>query len=116
MSAVIICLGEGEEHAANDLLRLLEVLLSSDKKATKKKEILEKEFNIPMTEKLEDELERMCHLSDGVEQKGIQKEIQKEKQENAKSLLDILSVEEIAKRIKLPIEEVQKLREESLRV
>lgn len=51
----------------------------------------------------------MCNLSDGVEQKGIQKE----KLENARSLLDILTDEEIAKRIKLPIEEVQRLRKES---
>ena len=62
-----------------------------------------------MTEKLEGEVERMCNLSDGVEQKGIQKG----KLESARSLLDILTDEEIAKRIKLPIEEVQRLREES---
>ncbi len=110
MSAIMICLGAGEEATENDLLRLLEVLLSSDKKADEKKEILERDFDIPMTEKLEGEVERMCNLSDGVEQKGIQKG----KLESARSLLDILTDEEIAKRIKLPIEEVQRLREENL--
>ena len=109
MSAIMICLEAGEEAAENDLLRLLEVLLSSDKKADEKKEILERDFDIPMTEKLEGEVERMCNLSDGVEQNGIQKE----KFENARSLLDILTDEEIAKRIKLPIEKVQRLRKES---
>ena len=34
--------------------------------------ILENEFNIPMTETLETEVEHMCNLSDGVEQKGIE--------------------------------------------
>jgi hypothetical protein len=33
------------------LLRLLDVLLSSDKEVKAKKEILESEFQIPMTEK-----------------------------------------------------------------
>lgn len=112
MSAVMICLGTGEETTENDLLRLLDVLLASDKKADEKKEILERDFDIPMTEKLEGEVDRMCNLSDGVEQKGIQKGIQQEKHENARNLLDILSDEEISKRIKLPIEEVQRLREE----
>lgn len=63
-----------------------------------------------MTEKMEGEVEQMCNLSDGVEQKGIQQG----KLENAKNLLDILLNEEISKRIKLPIEEVQKLREETM--
>ena len=119
MSVVMVCLGEG--NTDNDLLRLLDVLLASDKKADEKKEILEKDFQIPMTEKLEEEVERMCNLSEGVEQRGIQQGIQqgleqgiqRQKLESAKSLLDILSDEEIAKRIRLPLEEVQKLREES---
>ncbi len=111
MSAVMICLGADEGAAENDLLRLLDVLLSVDKKAADKKEILERDFDIPMTEKLEGEVERMCNLSDGVEQKGIQKGIQQEKLECARNLLDILSDEEIARRIKLSLEEVQKLRE-----
>lgn len=38
--------------------------------------ILEKEFDIPMTEKMETEVEHMCNLSDGVEQRGIEKGIE----------------------------------------
>lgn len=37
MSAIMICLGAGEEAAENDWLRLLKVLLSSDKKADEKR-------------------------------------------------------------------------------
>ena len=73
MTAVMICLGSSDEKAENDLLCLLDVLLSSDKEATEKKEILERDFDIPMTEKMEGEVERMCNLSDGVEQRGIEK-------------------------------------------
>ena len=126
MTAVMICLGTQDETTENDLLRLLDVLLSSDKKATEKKAILERDFKIPMTETMEGKVEQMCNLSDGVEQKGIEKGLQRgvergiqlglqqEKLENAKSLLDILSDEEISKRIRLPIEEVRRIHEEAM--
>ncbi|MBQ2282750.1 MAG: hypothetical protein II250_01080, partial [Agathobacter sp.] len=114
MTAVMICLGTQDETMENDLLRLLDVLLSSDKEATEKKAILERDFKIPMTEKMEGEVKQMCNLSDGVEQKGIRKGIQLGKIEIAKNLLDILSDEEISRRISLPIEEVQKIRKEAM--
>jgi len=73
MNAIMVCLGSEEDGTEHELLKLLGVLLSSDKKAQEKKEILENEFDIPMTEKMEAEVEYMCNLSDGVEQKGIEK-------------------------------------------
>ena len=75
MNAVMICLGNREDEAENDLLRMLDVLLSTEKPGDEKRAILENEFQIPMTEKMEMEVESMCNLSDGVEQKGIQKGI-----------------------------------------
>ena len=75
MHAVMICLGGSEEEEENELLRMLDVLLSSEMHADEKKEILENEFQIPMTERMETEVEFMCNLSDGVEQRGIQKGI-----------------------------------------
>ena len=75
ISAIMVCLGESDEDTESGLLRLLDVLLSSEKNAKEKKEILENEFQIPMTEKMEEEVVHMCNLSDGVEQKGIQKGI-----------------------------------------
>ena len=73
ITAVMICLGKGDEVEECSLLRLLDVLLSLDTTATKKKEVLENDFGIPMTKKMESEVEYMCNLSDGVEQKGIEK-------------------------------------------
>ena len=52
MSAIMVCLGRNEDETEHELLRLLDVLLSSDKKAKEKKEILENEIQIPMTEKM----------------------------------------------------------------
>lgn len=90
MNAVMICLGASGEMAENSLLRLLDVLLSSDMQASEKKEIIECDFNIPMTEKMEGEVERMCNLSDGVEQKGIEKGIQQGIQQGIQSSVNVL--------------------------
>lgn len=101
MNAVMICLGTEEDTTEHELLRLLDVLLSSDKKAKEKKEILESEFNIPMTEKMEEEVEQMCNLSDGVENKGKMKML-------CELVLDnLISLDEAAKRMNMTIEEFQ---------
>ncbi len=79
MAAVMICLGE--EDSDTDVLKLLNVLLSTGKAAEDKCRILEGNFNIKMTQKLESEVSLMCNLSKGVEEKGIQKGIKKGRQE-----------------------------------
>lgn len=76
MSAIMVCLGKNEDETEHELLKILDVLLSPEKKAQEKKEVLEKKFNIPMTEKMETEVTYMCNLSDGVEQRGIEKGIE----------------------------------------
>lgn len=117
INVVMICLGEYEEEASNKLLCLLDVLLSSDKKAKEKKSILESEFKISMTEKMEEEIEYMCNLSDGVENKGIQKGIkigieQGIEQEYLRLIWKKLeknkSVEQIADELELSIGDVVK--------
>ena len=120
MNAIMICLGKSEEKTENELLRLLDVLLSSDKNVKEKKVILENEFQIPMTEKMEEEVEYMCNLSDGVEQKGVQKGIeigikqgieQGIEQEHLrvvrKKLEKNKSIEQIAEELELEIENVK---------
>lgn len=113
MNAIMICLGKNEDQTEHELLRLLDVLLSSDKKAKEKKEILENDFQIPMTEKMEAEVEYMCNLSDGVEQREIQKGIEIGIEQGALSTLcdlvrdNLLSVEEAAKRMHMTVDEFQ---------
>lgn len=107
INAVMICLGKGDEAKENSLLKLLDVLLSSDTTAEKKKEVLEREFRIPMTKKMEGEVEYMCNLSDGVEQRGIEKGIQKGILLTLCDLVrdNIITIEEAAKRANVTIEE-----------
>ena len=72
MTAVMICLGE-KETAETNVLKLLNVLLSTDKDSEDKCQILEEDFKIKMTQTLEREVSLMCNLSKGVEEQGIQK-------------------------------------------
>ena len=76
MAAVMICLGK-QEDSATDLLKLLNMLLSTETGSQDKCQILEEDFHIRMTQTLEREVSLMCNLSKGVEEKGIQKGIQK---------------------------------------
>lgn len=63
-------------HPETDgVLKLLEVLLSSDRLAEEKKLILTNDFNIKMTQKLDEEVSVMCNISKGVEAKGMEKGI-----------------------------------------
>ena len=68
----------------------------------------EKEFHIPMTKQLEEELEHMCNLSDGVEQKGIEKGIEKERIRAIQRKLEKnKTVEEIAEELEISVDEVK---------
>ena len=73
MTAIVICLGDAEDTNTTGILKLLEVLLSSERNAEEKKRILQEDFSIKMTQELEREVSEMCNLSDSVEQKGIAK-------------------------------------------
>ena len=73
MTAIMICLGDSGDENSTGILRLLEVLLSSERDAREKKQILQTDFDIQMTKTLEREVTSMCNLSQGVEEKGIAK-------------------------------------------
>ena len=87
MAAVMICLGE-EEHSGTDVLKLLNVLFSTETVAKDKCRILEEDFHIKMTQTLESEVSLMCNLSKGVEEKGLQKGLQRGLQEGLQKGLD----------------------------
>ena len=55
------------------MLKLLNVLLSTETASEDKCQILEEDFKIKMTQTLESEVSLMCNLSKGVEEQGIQK-------------------------------------------
>ena len=75
ITAVIVCLGNEGDDKYTGILRLLEVLLSSERKPDEKKRILQDDFNIKMTRELESEVLLMCNLSKGIEERGIKEGI-----------------------------------------
>lgn len=81
LSAVMICLGNCESEAETGILKLLEVLLSSEREAEEKKRILQEEFSIEMNTTLESEVTLMCNLSKGVREEGTQQGIQQGRRE-----------------------------------
>lgn len=90
LTTILICLGKDsdcEKGKENQLLKLLDVLLSPEKNVVEKKNVLENEFHISMTEEMEGELKDMCNLSDGVERRGIEKGTLQTKKTLVKNML-----------------------------
>jgi len=77
MTTLMLCLGGPDDENYTGVLKLLDVLLSNDTGTAEKLEILQTDFDIPMTQTLERRLSNMCNLSDGVEAKGIEKGLQR---------------------------------------
>lgn len=77
LSVVMICLGNPGQDGKPDVLKLLDVLLSGETGQTEKRRILMEEFDIPMTEHLEQEVSVMCNLSQGILEKGIERGIER---------------------------------------
>ena len=73
ISLVMIHLGNKEEKGNEGLLRLLSILLSSETTVDEKKQVLEDEFQIPMTQSMDKEVSLLCNLSQDIEDRGIQK-------------------------------------------
>ena len=70
LKTVMICLGD-EDDPTDKLLKLLNVLFSNEMNVSDKKHILNDEFDIPMSGSIEEEVNHMCNLSQGVLDKGI---------------------------------------------
>jgi hypothetical protein len=103
LTAIMICLGEPEGERYDGILKLLEVLLSNEKKAEEKKRILMNDFDIPMTEELESEVLTVCNLSEGVEKRGEQRSTLR----HIQNLMDTLKLtaEQAMNALKIPVSE-----------
>ena len=70
IDVVMLCLGGEDKENYDGVLKLLDVLLSPKTGEAKKRQVLQQEFGIPMTETLEAEVREMCNLSQGVRNLG----------------------------------------------
>ena len=75
MQAVMIYPGEHYDYDYDEhgLLEFLNIVFVSNLEAEKKKKILMKDYGIEMTQTLDEEVERMCNLSQGILEKGEKK-------------------------------------------
>ena len=70
MSAIIITVDDDGMNSETGIIRLLSTMFSINESVEKRKEILEKEFHIPMTKEMEGDMQAMCNFSDAVEYYG----------------------------------------------
>ena len=113
ISVVQICLNnKADTH--NQLLGMLNTLLSPDISVAEKKKQLSEDYHINTENKLEKELNLMCNLSDLVEERGIEKGIEKGANKKLQELISKKlkkgqSLEVIADALEESVETIQKL-------
>ena len=119
INIVMVCLGEMEEWNDNNLIKFLGVLFQNELSAREKKDILERDFNIPMTETFESEVDDMCNLSQGVAEEAMQKGLEQGRQEGIEQGLQqgrihalielvndrVLTIEKAAEKADMSVEE-----------
>ena len=70
LSVIMLCLGGRDKTTYDGVIRMLDVLLSRDIAQTEKRNILESDYNIPMTQTMERGMAMTCNLSEGVWEEG----------------------------------------------
>ncbi len=73
LSVLVLGLGNPNKAEKCSVLRMLGTALSTQIDQKTKKQVLSEEFHIPMTRRIERKVERMCNLSQGIWEEGIQK-------------------------------------------
>lgn len=103
ISVVMICLSKelAQSDDTTKLHRLLGTLLSSEMTRQEKKDIIETEYGIPMTEGMERRVNIMCNLSDTIEERG-----------EAKQLIE--NIMSLQRKLNLSVEEACKLLDVSM--
>ena len=121
LTAVMICLDSGKEEKEgnyqegteeSEILRLLEVLFSTERELKEKEKILENEYGITMTYKEKEEVEKMCNLSEYVWEKGLTYgELQNLVRMVLKKMQKDISYEITAELFEEPVEKIRKIYE-----
>ncbi len=70
---------------------MLHTLLSNKVEEPKKRQVLEEEYDIQMSEKMEKEVSAMCNLSQGILEQGMEKQRIKDERQNIKRMKKLLA-------------------------
>ncbi len=106
LSVIVLCLGDADEENYGGILRMLDVLLSHETSKAEKRKILQDEYDIQMTQTMEEEVSVMCNLSKGVREKGIAEGMAKGMAEGL-----LLSIKSLVKNMGLSIEQAMSVLE-----
>lgn len=71
LTVMMLRLGAADQAKDEPILRLLDVLLSTETKPEEKKAILEKDFDIPMSTEMNEEANIMCNLGEGIRERAF---------------------------------------------
>mgnify|MGYP002797924802 FL=1 len=71
LQAIIVNMGDPDQQVDNQILRLMNVLLSNKKDVKTKQKVMQEEFHIAMTMELESEVSELCNLSQGIFNEGV---------------------------------------------
>ena len=113
VSMMMICLGQPDSRQ-EDIIHLLSVLLSTEMDPDVKKDILEREYNIPMTVEMKKEAETMCGIGHAIARKNLEKGLlegkQKEREANVLGMLkEKIPMETISRITHYSLDQIQKL-------
>lgn len=86
LNVTFICLGDWKKEDTPTVLSMLSILLSDRIKPADKMKTLEDNYKIPMTRELRKEIQKMCNLSEEIEERGIEKGAIQNARENARNL------------------------------
>ncbi len=81
--------GPEVEHY-DGVLRMLDILLSSETSEAEKRKILQEEYDIQMTRTMEQEVSAMCNLSEGVKEKAMAKGMEQGILSSIKGLMETM--------------------------
>ena len=100
-----------------ELYRLISTLLSNEIEAEEKLNMIELEYQIPVSEELREEVNLMCNLSEGIEERAAEKAAEKTLRETNKKVITNMhrkgyTLEQIAEIVEIKPEEVGKIIEE----
>ena len=96
LTVVMIYTADDFMDLQNDVIKMLSVLLSRNLDAQERMNILEKDFNIAMTEEVKQEVGEMCNLSKGVRE-DVHKETALEMLKGGEKLSKIIKYSTLAK-------------------
>ena len=112
---ILLGLGSEKDENYGGILKLLDVLLSGELKAEEKKRLLKRDFDLAMATTMEQEVDHVCNLSEGVMKRGVEKGLQQGvergraegRAESIRSLMESmgLTLEQAMDALKIPKEE-----------